>query len=89
MNHLVVIQLMLKLMTENHLVWPRPGWEGAFNPADDAMLDARSNLPVHPWPIALVGVPSWDEVFRFEDGTVHAINHKRDNMSPVIATSFV
>ena len=40
MHHLVVAQLILESMTENHLVWPRPGWEGAIDPEDDAMLDA-------------------------------------------------
>ena len=89
MNHLVVVQLILKLVTENHLIWPRPGWEGAIDPADDAMLDTRSNLPAHPWPIALVGVPSWAKIPRFEDGTVHAIHYKRDNVRPVIIASLI
>ena len=89
MNHLVVVQLILKSMTENHFIWPRPSWKGAVDPTDDSMLDARSNLPVRPWPIALVGVPSWAEILWFKDGTVHAIHYKRDDVQPVVIASFI
>ena len=89
MNHLVVVQLILKSVTENHLIWPRPGWEGVVDPADDTMLDARSNFPAYPWPIALMRVPSRDKIPRFEDGTVHAIHYKRDNVRTVIIASLI
>ena len=89
MYHLVFIQLIGKPVTKNHLIWPRSGWEGAIDPADDAMLDARSYLPAYPWPIALVRVPSRAKIFRFEDGTVHAIHYKRDNVWPVIIASLI
>ena len=89
MYHFVVVQLVGQPVAKNDLIRPRSGWEGAVNPADDAMLDARSYLPAYPWPIALVGVPSWAKIPRFKDGTVHAIHYKRDNVRPVIIASLI